>query len=79
MSRAERYWYWSSAIAGLLGILLILAPRVRYTSWSNMRVLGRWSRTQFSIIVLFVAIFSGILFRLWEKRSSVSAYLLSRL
>jgi hypothetical protein len=70
MSRAAPYCYWSNAIAELIGIFLILAALVRYPSWSNTRVLGRWSETHFSIIVLFVVIFSGILFRLWKERSS---------
>jgi len=69
-NRAAAYCYWAAATAWLLGIILTLSVLVRYTSWSNRRVLGRWSEIHFGLIILFVILFVGILFRVWREHSA---------
>lgn len=61
--------YWASAMAALMGILLTLAALVRYTSWSNRRILGRWSEFHFVLILFFVLLFVSILVRVWKERA----------
>lgn len=64
------YWDWGSAASWLTGTMLVLASLVRYTSWSNRSVLGRWSEIHFLIILLFVFLFFAILLYIWKERST---------
>ncbi len=57
-------------MATLVGILLTLAALVRYTSWSNRRIIGRWSEIHFALILFFIFLFVSILFRVWKERAT---------
>ncbi len=56
--------------ATLLGVLLIIATLLRYTSYSNRRFFGRWSEAHFALITVFAGIFLGIVLHVSRRRHS---------
>lgn len=68
MTRVAANASWGGGAAWLAGGVLVLAALVRYTSWSNRHVFGRWSEVHFALIVLWSCLLLAGLCRAWSGR-----------
>ncbi|MGH7559687.1 MAG: GDSL-type esterase/lipase family protein [Gemmatimonadales bacterium] len=59
--------WWRTRISRLLGLTLILAAFLRYESWSNRTVLGRWSPVFAACVALFAVLWVLALVVAWRR------------
>jgi lysophospholipase L1-like esterase len=64
---------WSAAGAATATALgLVAVALVRYTSFADRRVLGRWSLAHFALIVIVLGLLAWVLYRMRARRASAS-------